>query len=179
MNIPVSLLGAAIIFIAPLLAASVPRSREFLTEGEIALIQARQEIGPRVKFYLEAAQLRLKSAEDRLRGEETEPGDPLEYFTPEDMLDGYYRILESVMMNLEEAHQTGGRDRSGIQEALKALKKRTEEYDRRLDSLKNLAEKKKNEELLRLIQKAEDITRGAHEGSKQALEEKIYDPEKK
>ena len=98
------------------------RGREFLTEEEIKVIQRNQKIDPRVKMYLRAAFLRLTSAQARMVGQETIPGDPLEYLTPEDMLDGYYRILNSVMFNLEDAAQAFPPDWGGIRKALKHLR---------------------------------------------------------
>jgi len=157
--------------IIPYICASPSGPREFLTEEEINKVRAKQEIGPRVEYYLEAAKLRLESASARLEGEETLPGDPMEYFTPEDMLDGYYRILNSVMLNLEDAYQKSNPDSDGIKKALKELRKRTEECQRRLDILETLAEEQNNKELLRLIDRAIDITNGAYEGARHALEE--------
>ncbi len=68
--------------------------KEFLTPDEIEKIQDAQEVDARVKIYLQAASLRLKTAMDRMSGKESAPGDPLEFFSVEDMLDGYYRILQ-------------------------------------------------------------------------------------
>lgn len=139
--------------------------KEFLTEKEIEMIQDTREIDRRVKIYLDAATLRLKSAEDRLVGKEPEPGDPLEFFTPEDMLDSYFRILKSVMMNVDEAAQKGGQDRALIPRALKNLKSSTEKADKQLQILKRIAENQKKEELWNLVNSALEITEGAHEGA--------------
>ena len=157
------------------LYAANPRSREYLTEAEIARVQAEQKIKPRVAFYLQAALSRLKSAESRLRREAIEPGDPLEYFTPEDMIEGYYQILNSVMTNLEDAHERGNRDRSSIPGALKELKKRMQQCELYLDSLETLAKEQENKALLQLIQKAGEATQGALAGAEYALKEKTYD----
>ena len=158
--------------------ASFTRSSgEFLTEEEITIVQTKQKIEPRVKYYLEIARLRLGSAIARLKGEESVPGDPMEYFTPEDMLNGYYRILDSIMQNLEDAYQRPLPDSGGIKKALKELKKRTEECRRQLDLLKVLAEEHNNGEMLRLIERAVDITAGANEGATLALEDDTQEKE--
>jgi Xaa-Pro aminopeptidase len=170
---PALLLAITLIHIA--LHAAQRGPGEFLTGQEIEQIQTKQDIGPRVEYYLGAARLRLESAAARLRGEEAVEGDPMEYFTPEDMLDGYYRILNSVMLNLEDAYRKPLIDSKGIQKALKDLRKKTEEFQKLLDSLKSLARERENTELLRLIRKAADITRGAHEGAAHALKEKLYE----
>jgi hypothetical protein len=145
---------------------------EFLTEEEIELIQINQKVDSRIKLYLKAAALRLKSTEARLRGKETEPGDPLEYFTPEDMLDGYYRILNSVMFNLDDAYQNVNRENNRLKKALKALQKSTKESLSELEFLEKLAKEQNKSELLRLIRRAIEITNGAHEGAADALSEK-------
>ena len=153
-------------------------AREFLTDDEIELIQINQKIDSRTKLYLRAAALRLKSTEARLQGKETEPGDPLEYFTPEDMLDGYYRILNSVMFNLDDAYEKVNRDYNGLKKALKALKKSTEESLSELELLEKLAKEQNKTELLRLVRRAIEITNGAHEGAADALSEKPPTSEK-
>jgi hypothetical protein len=153
-------------------------AKEFLTEEEVELIQIKQEIDPRIKSYLAAALLRLESAEARMLGEETLPGDPLEYFTPEDMLDGYYKILNSVMVNLDDANQKATRDSNGLRKALKELRKRSKEALKRLEYLEKLAKEQDKKEMVQLIQRAVEITQGAQEGADYALSEKTYTPNK-
>jgi hypothetical protein len=156
--------------IAVVFAASSPLpGKEFLTEKEIALIQDAQEIDLRIKIYLEAAALRLKTAEERLYGKESLEGDPLEFFTPEDLLDGYYRILRSVMFSLDEAFQKPRSDQAKVRSALKALKKHTEQAAKDLEVLKKVAEEKQKEELWNLVNNAIDINSGAREGADSGL----------
>jgi hypothetical protein len=170
-----NILWLAILLAAAVCSASGRSPGEFLTDEEIDLIRIKQEIAPRVEYYLQAALLRLESTQARLLGEETIPGDPMEYFTPEGMLDGYYRILNSVMLNLEDSFQRGRSDRAGIKKALKELRKRTEESRRLLENLKKLAEERDDKEMGRLILRAIDITNSAHEGAVHALDEKTYE----
>jgi hypothetical protein len=153
--------------------------KEFLTDKEIAKIQDAQEIDERIKIYLAAATLRLKTAEERLTGTEPEPGDPLEFFTPEDLVDGYYRIIRSVMYNLDEASQKPKTDREKFGKALKSLKGATESAGKELDILKKIAEEKQKEELWKLVNNAIDITNGAHEGAEYGLSKQAAPPEKK
>jgi hypothetical protein len=151
----------------PLCAASSPASpgKEFLTDKEIEMIQDNREIDKRTKIYMDAAALRLKTAEERLTGKEPEPGDALEFFTPEDMLEGYFRMLKSIMLNLDEAAEKPGPDKALTGKALKHLKSATEKAGDELNILKKLAEEKKKEELWRLVNDAIEITSGAHEGA--------------
>ena len=145
-------------------------SKEFLTDEEIKRIQEAQEIDKRVKIYMEAAELRLQTAEERLSGKESVEGDSLEFFAPEDMLDGYYRILHSVMLNLDDAFRTPGTDLNEVEGGLKALKKGTDNAGKQLEILKRIAEEKRKEKLWDLVNRAIDITKGAHEGAVSGLE---------
>jgi hypothetical protein len=154
-------------------------AKEFLTDKEIAQLRENQEIDLRLKIYMNAAKLRLKTAEERLTGNESVIGDPLEFFSPEDMLDGYYRILRSVMLILDEAFQKPGRDRGRVRGALKTLKGATEDAAKELEVLKRLAEEKKKEELWNLVNKAIDINNGAYEGAEYGLSKEPAPSEKK
>ncbi len=172
------------------IASAVP-AKEFLTDKEIEKIQDNREIDLRVKIYLDAAALRLKTAEERLVGKETEPGDPLEFFTPEDMLDSYFRIIKSVMANLDdaathkpmlarkEAPSADPQDwQKRIGKALKNLRSSTEHAADELQILKKLAEEKKKEELWNLVNNAIEITSGAHEGAVYGLSKQPDSPNK-
>jgi hypothetical protein len=176
-------LSLLLLLISMVVIASAVPAKEFLTDREIEKIQDNREIDVRVKIYLDAAALRLKSAEDRLVGKEPDAGDPLEFFTPEDMLDGYFRIIKSVMTNLDDAasHKpmlfNGKSDSSEdpkdwqkrIGKALKNLQISTESAATQLQILKKLAEEKKKEELWNLLNNAIEITSGAREGAEFGL----------
>jgi hypothetical protein len=167
-----------LILLLVVLNGAAASGKEFLTSKEIEGIQDTHEIEARVKIYLTAASLRLRSAEDRLVGKEIVPGDPLEFFTPEDMLDGYYRILKSVMMNLDDAAQNPQTDRGAIGKALKNLKSSTEKAVEQLQILKKIAEEKRKEEFWNLVNKAIEITEGAHDGAEYGLSKHPAPPEK-
>jgi hypothetical protein len=153
--------------------------KEFLTEQEIEIIQANREINIRVKVYLGFALSRLKAAEERLTGKESAPGDPFEFFTVEDMLNGYYRIFESVMINLEDAYEKSDPiEMKKVRSALKTLKKDTETAIPQLEILKKIAEEKDKEELWDLVNKAIEISNGAHEGAETALSKETDEDEK-
>ncbi len=154
-----------------LVSAALPaaQTREFLTAGEIQRIQDAQEIDARVKIYLQAAALRLKTAEERLTGKESRPGDPLEFFSVEDMLDGYYRCLRSVMINLDDAAQKPRTAPERLKKALTELRESTLRAAKDLAVLKKLAEEKQLEKAWSLIHQALDITQGAREGAELGL----------
>ena len=158
---------AIILSISPTISFGCPE-KEFLTEKELDAIRENQEIAGRTRIYMEAAALRLKTAEERLLGREPAQGDPFEFFTPEEMLEGYYRILKSVMFNLDEIYQ-GPRRNDGLPAALKSLKAGTEKNIRQLEILKKIAEDKKKERLWNLVNQAIDIADGAHKGAEYGL----------
>ncbi len=153
--------------------------KEFLTPQEIAKIQDAQEIEERIKVYMEAASSRLKSAEDRLGGKESAPGDPLEFFSVADMLDSYYRIVRSVMFSLDDALQSRQTDKAKLGKALKNLKNTMEKATKDLQILKKIAEEKQNEEVWNMTNKALDITNGALEGAELGLSQQPASPPKK
>lgn len=161
------------LLIAILLASGLcarASGKEFLTPKEIERIQDAQEVDKRTAIYLEAAALRLKTVEERLTGKESAPGDPLEFFTVEDMLEGYYRILRSVMFTLDEATQHPRTEQAKVQKALKELKSKTEKGEKDLRVIKRLAEDKQLEAVWKLVNQALDINQGAHEGAELGLE---------
>jgi hypothetical protein len=159
-------------------ASSRPR-KEFLTGEEVAAVRNAQEIDERVKVYMQAAALRLKSAEDRIKGIESAEGDPLEFFSTEDMLDGYYRIIDSVMMNLDAAYQDPQSDQARIRKALVLLKAETEKTGKSLEALKSMAEKMNKEGLWNLANKAIEITESVREGADYGLSKLLTPSEKK
>jgi hypothetical protein len=159
-----SVVAAALVLACPLRAAA----KEFLTPDEILKIQDAPEVDKRVKIYLEAAALRLKSAEERLNGHESSPGDPLEFFTVEEMVGGYHRILRSVMFTLDEAAEKP-KEPERLNKALKNLKDRTEKDLKSLQILKKMAEEKQKEELWNLVNQALEIADGAREGAETGL----------
>ena len=97
----------------------------------------------------------------------------MEYFTPEDMLDGYYRILDSVMHNLESAVQKFPPDREGIRKALKHLKSVMKKNIPRLEKVERMAAGKEETQLVRLAQRALETSNVALEGAEEGLEGKF------
>jgi hypothetical protein len=160
--------------------AAASSTKEYLTPKEIELIQTSQEIQIRVKHYLSFADARLRAAEERLSGKDSDEGDPLEFFTPEEMVDGYYRIINSVMMNLDDAfRKSDALGQKKVFSGLKALRSATESSAKELEILKKIAEEQKKEELWTIVNKAIDITNGAHEGAVEGLKKAPPEPDKK
>ena len=159
--------------------AQKPGSKEYLTQEEITKIQDAQEIDARAKLYLEFAALRLRVAEARLWGKESAAGDPLEFFSVPDMLEGYYRIVRSLMISLDDAYQKPHIERERVVKALKSLKESTGKALEDLEVLKKFAEEKKLEDVWNLAEQALDITRGAREGAELGLAAQPQEKKKK
>ena len=153
--------------------------KEFLTPQEISKLQDAQQVDERIKVYMEAATLRLKASEDRLNGKESQPGDPLEFFSVEDMLDGYYSIVRSVMFVMDDAVQSKRTEKAKLGKALKSLKSTMEKSSKDLEILKRMAEEKQREETWNLVNKAIDITKGALDGADLGLSREPPSPAKK
>lgn len=164
-----------------MMASAQPRSgsKEYLTDDEITKIQDAQEIDLRTQLYMQAAALRLKTAEERLNGKESEAGDPMEFFSVDDMLGGYYQILHSVMISLDDAYQKPSDDKAKIGKALKSLKEGTDRALKDLEIIKKISEEKKLEDVWNLANQAIDIARGAREGAELGLSNQPADPKDK
>jgi hypothetical protein len=152
------------------LIATSSSGKEFLTPDEILKLQDAQEIDKRIKIYMDSAALRLKTAEERLHGKESVAGDPLEFFTVEEMLDGYARIMRSVMFNLDEAAERPSTDRGKLNKALKDLKEGAEKAAKNLAIIKKIAEEKKDEPVWKLTNQGLEIAEGARDGAETGLE---------
>jgi hypothetical protein len=146
-------------------------SKEFLTPKEIEKIQFAQEIDARVKAYMEAAELRLKTARERFGGVESQEGAPLEFFTVEEMIEGYNSILQSVMMNVEVAYQNKSVDREKLRVALTRLKDSSKSAEITLTALKKIAEEKLEEKVWNQVNQAIELTKDAQEGAESGLSE--------
>ena len=168
------------VLLALALAAEL-HAKEFLTDKEIELIQDAQEIDSRTRVYLDAAESRLKAADEGLQ--ERSPRREIRWsFTAEDLIDAYCRIIDSVMHNLDETYRTSRKriaDPEKIRRALKALKGSAERNESELEILKRLAEEKQKEELWNLVNKAIEITQGAREGAEYGLSQKLASPSSK
>ena len=157
----------AIMFFIALYGAS---ARDFLTEQEIKRMQSTQDIERRTGIYMTAASLRLSTALDRFSGKESTPGDALEFFSQEDMLDDYCKIAERVMLIVDDAFESPRRrENINIKKALNTLKSRNLDNLKKLSALKELAEEKRKEGLWNLVNRAIDMTGGLLDGAEKGL----------
>jgi hypothetical protein len=158
------------VLLAALSMGAILSAKEFLTPEEIEKVQLAREIDKRIGVYLDAAELRLMTALDRLNGKESPPEHPLEFFSVEEMIDGYYKIFDSIMFNLDDAFQNPGVDIGKVKKALKDLEKKTEQNREELEIIQKKAEEKELVQVWQLVEKALEINDGAHEGAQYGLE---------
>ena len=162
----ISIIFAFMLFIA----LSGALARDFLTEQETKRLQNTQDIDKRTGIYMTAASLRLGAALDRFEGKESEPGDAMEFFSQEDMLDDYYKISEHVMLIVDDAFESQRRrENINIKKALNTLQSESRDNLKKLTALRKLSEEKRREELWDRIDRAIDITVGLMDGAKEGL----------
>ena len=157
----------ALLFFA---TGSVAWARDFLTDKEIKKMQNTQDIDRRTGIYMDAASLRLRTALERLDGKESSPGDDLEFYSRQDMLDDYYKIMDRIMLVVGDAFESPRlRENINIKKALQTLKSESSGNLKRLAGLLKLAEEKQDEELCNHINSAIDITGGVLGGADEGL----------
>jgi hypothetical protein len=146
-------------------------AKEFLTPEEIEKVQFSQEIDARIKAYIEAAEMRLKMARERFGGLESQEGAPLEFFSVAEMIEGYNSIIQSVMMNLEDAYQNKSTDREKLRAALTLLRDSAKNAENALTVLKKMAEERLDEKVGNQVNQAIEMTKDALEGAESGLSE--------
>ena len=145
-------------------------ARDFLSEQEIKRLQKTQDIDRRTDIYMTAASLRLGAAMDRFEGKESEPGDAMEFYGWEDMLDDYFKISERVMLIVDDAFESPRRrENINIKKALNTLKSESRNNLKKLTALRKLSEEKRMESLWDYVNRAIDITEGLLDGAEEGL----------
>ena len=145
-------------------------ARDFLTEKEITRMQNTQDIDKRTGIYMDAASLRLRTALDRFEGKESEPGDAMEFYSQEDMLDDYYKIMDRVMLVVGDAFESPRRrENINIKKALQTLKSESSGNLKILSALMKLTEEKRKAELWSSVNRAIAITGGVLDGAEEGL----------
>ena len=133
-------------------------------------MQNNQDIDRRTNIYMEAATLRLRTAQERFDGKESNPGDAMEFYSQEDMLDDYYKIMERVMLIIDDAFESPRRrENINIKRALNTLKSESSGNIERLLALMKLAEEKQKDDLWKRLGRAVDITEGILDGADEGL----------
>ena len=161
---------AAIFAILLSAAGSGVQARDFLTDAEIRRVQSTQDIERLTGIYMDVSASRLRTAQDRFEGRESKPGDALEFYSQEDMLDDYFIIMDRVMLIVGDAFESPrARENVNIKRALNLLKSKSPDNLKRLSILKNLAEEKQKNGLWNRINRAIDITNDVLDGAEEGL----------
>lgn len=116
------------------------------TEEEYGKVQDAQKLVKRVEAFLEIAASRLDEIDRRREGHEwdKEEPNPLEFYTYEDLLHGYYRAIEGVMVNIDEKAKNKTEEEKDIRKALKSLKEKIDDFLPRLQTLEDLVREQKD-----------------------------------
>jgi len=144
-------------------------AREFLLGKEIEQIREAQELDKRTQLYVKFAALRLATFKDRSKGIESKPGDPLEFYSPADLIYGYTRCLKAVQDNVDESVNYKRVEARVLAKALTTLKDFAAKSLPELEEASKYAVDRKNEELYRKVETAFEVTRAAIEGSVEGL----------
>lgn len=152
-------------------------SREFLSEKEIDQIREAQELDRRTELYLKFAALRLAAFKSRMAGFESKEGDPMEFYSPADMIYGFGQCLRAVEDTIDDALTSKRVEAKPLVKALNLLKDYATQSLPELDKATQLAVNKKDEALYKSVQKAIEITKAAVEGSTEGL--RLYEKQVK
>jgi len=145
-------------------------ARDFLTEKEITKMQDTQDVDKRTSIFMNAASLRLQTVLERFNGKDSEPGDALEFYSPQDMMDDYYKIMDRIMLVTGDAFESPRlRENINIKKALQTLKSESSGNLKKLAKLMQLAEEKQNKEIWDSVNSAIEITRGVLDGADKGL----------
>jgi len=163
-------IGAAFLVaaLAPPLGAA-QRKGEYITDGEIDLVRDLRRIDNRAQVFLKIADRRLIAIADPT----AEPKDsmfrkfgPLPTGSQIDLLDGYRRAVEELMVKFDDEYE-----RTGMTDDLrKGLELTVTEVERQLKEMDALRPKLTQEDAAHYLDKALGAARELHDGAKKALD---------
>lgn len=113
------------------------------TEDEFTKVQYAQELVKRTEVFLEIAESRLDEIERRRDGrewEEEEPN-PLELYMYEDLLHGYVRAVDGIMVNIDNHARCGRVEEKDLMKALEKLDEKIDGFIERLQAMEDLVRK--------------------------------------
>ncbi len=141
--------------------------RDGFTEEEYAKIQLHQDLENRVDVFLEIAETRLKVIRRRMEGREwkEEEANPLEFHTYRDMVHAYRQAINGIMINIDEKAINKTASAEEIQNSLKKLNKKIQEFIPQLEPLNQLVIELQDEALYQEVMEAEEVSIVAEKGS--------------
>ncbi|MFM8392532.1 MAG: hypothetical protein ACKOB4_01250 [Acidobacteriota bacterium] len=142
--------------------SSSPQQRDHLTEKEIDLVKANQEIDLRTEVFMKAAERRILVLIDPQavqKKKEEELWGPLPKGSPLELLQDYKKILEELEEKLDDALNRDSRNPA----LEKAVKKAKESVSSQIEKLRGLgpklADAKERRALLEAIEEAQLISK--------------------
>ena len=143
------------------------QARDGFTAEEYADLQLHQELDNRVDVFLEIAETRLKVIRRRMEGREWKEKEenPLEFHTYRDMVHAYRKAIDGIMINIDEKAINKTASEEVIQESLKKLNKKIQEFIPQLEPLKQLAIELQDEALYQEVVEAAEVSIVAQKGS--------------
>ncbi len=141
--------------------------RDGFTEEEYAKIQLHQDLENRVDVFLEIAETRLKVIRRRMEGREwkEEEENPLEFHTYRDMVHAYRQAINGIMINIDEKAINKTASAEEIQNSLKKLNKKIQEFIPQLEPLNQLVIELQDEAFYEEVMEAEEVSIIAEKGS--------------
>ncbi len=142
------------------------------TEEEFRSIQIARTLKKRLKAIFKIAESRLDEIDRRRTGEdwgEEEPN-PLEFYTYEDLIHAYNRALEAAMNNIDEHYERNLSSMSDIENALKELNEKCNQFQGRLMELEPIIREAGSLDLAAQLSKAMEYTATALAGTESGLE---------
>jgi hypothetical protein len=137
------------------------------TNVETQKLRDNQDLGHRVGILLTIAETRLAEIGRRMKKQEwteKEPN-PLEFYTPEQMIHAYERAVDAVMINIDEKAKYKLAPPKEIRKALEKLSEKITAFEPQLAPVKELAVQTKDEILYREVLRAEKTTGIARKGA--------------
>ncbi|MFQ5740356.1 MAG: hypothetical protein ACE5JX_15215 [Acidobacteriota bacterium] len=149
-------------------------SGDQFTQAEYEKIQLAQKLSNRVKVFLKIAESRLREISTRIRDHQEKEQDPkesnpLEFFTPAQMVHAYSKAIDGVMVNIDDRAKRKTESKKEIHKSLKQLNKRILKFIPQLEAFQEFALQTRDEELYREVQKAMKTSDIARKGSQLGL----------
>ena len=143
---------------------------DYLNEQEVDRIREAQEIELRTQVFMFIANRRLKTITGELKQQtkkEEELWGPLPKGTTTELLDGYRRAIAELMEKIDDTYQRNPK----VEGFKKALKRIADGTDLQLKMLTTIKATLKNDDELRTLAGAVEVTKTANDGAKEALKQ--------
>ncbi len=156
-------------FLLGILTATRTLAQDWLTPLELEQFRETEGGDKRIAFYLKVIKLRIESASQRLAGKSSKPGDPLEFFSINDMANSCFQALRASMVEIQDQisyRHLRGPELVGGLKALKAAAKSLQPF---FQNMQKVAIEKKDETLYKMAKDGLEYCDSALRGVETAL----------